>query len=155
MFIFNNAKGFTLSPNFSVDAYISGLTADSLQKMLSNPETKSVAAGIPKFSYDYSISLNDALSEMGMPTAFTEGADFSNMSEEFGDLLYISNVLHKTHIEVFESGTKAAAVTAVEETLESEAEINETVILDRPFVYMIVDTDTHLPVFMGAVKSVE
>ena len=147
--------GILPNEGISVDEYISGLTADSLQKMLSNPERKSVAAGIPKFSYDYSITLNDALSEMGMPTAFTDKADFSNMSEEFGDLLYISNVLHKTHIEVFESGTKAAAVTAVEVELESEAEINETVILDRPFVYMIVDMETHLPVFMGAVKSIQ
>ena len=56
-----------------------------------------------------------------------------------------------THIEVDTEGTKAAAVTAVSMSDECEAVLPEVkyVILDRPFLYMIVDTETNLPVFMG------
>ena len=151
-----------LLPNegVSVDDYVSGLTADSLHQTLANPERIETHTAIPKFSYDYEITLNDTLSDMGMPTAFDEVlADFSDMAAlPDGRNLYIGRVLHKTHIEMTEAGTRAAAVTAVE-TCAAEAIMEppqyKTVYLDRPFVYMIVDTESYLPVFMGTVKSIE
>ena len=69
----------------------------------------------------------------------------------------ISDVLHKTVIDLDESGTKAAAVTAV--IMAGTAAPGEhqptyiTIRLDRPFVYMIVDTETGTPVFPGAMES--
>ena len=114
---------------------------------------------LPCFTYSYDLTLNDALIEMGMPTAFTEGAaDFSPMVTDPDVKLFISNVIHKTYIELDENGTKAAAVTAVEMTCESCAEPEQReikeVILDRPFVYAIIDTNTGMPIFMGTVNSV-
>ncbi len=139
----------------SLDDYISGMTAETLHKTLSEPVSIKTHTGLPKFSYDYDIQLNSALGQMGMPSAFDgELADFSRMSSLDS---YIGNVLHKTHIEVTEEGTRAAAVTMVEmecgDTLEPEE--TRTVELNRPFVYMIVDLDTSLPIFMGTVKSLE
>ena len=93
---------------------------------------------------------------MGMQSAFSpELADFSRMSDM---PLVISTVLHnKTHIELTETGTRAAAATIIEmeagESL-SEPEPYKTVYLDRPFVYMIVDTENCLPVFMGTVQNI-
>ena len=151
-----------LLPNegVSVDDYVSGLTADSLHQTLANPERIETHTAIPKFSYDYDILLNDTLQDMGMQTAFEPHyADFSDMAAlPDGRNLYIGRVLHKTHIEMTEAGTKAAAVTAVEVCAESAIEVPpqyKTVYLDRPFVYMIVDTENYLPVFMGTVKSIE
>ena len=85
-------------------------------------------------------------------------ADFSNMAKTDSGTLFISRVLHKTHIDVDTEGTKAAAVTAVEMADEAAAEEPEEpkyVILDRPFVYMIIDMHTLLPVFFGVLNSVE
>ena len=68
--------------------------------------------------------------------------------------LFISNVFHKTHIEVDEEGTKAAAATAVTMDVSGAipADDNQKYInLDRPFAYAIMDTQTGLPVFMGTV----
>ena len=71
--------------------------------------------------------------------------------------MYISDVIHKTHIKVGEKGTKAAAVTAV--IVEGNSvkpivpEIKE-VHLNRPFVYVIIDEKTEAPIFIGAVKDV-
>ncbi|MBR1554845.1 MAG: hypothetical protein IJ644_05550 [Oscillospiraceae bacterium] len=149
-----------LLPNedVSVDAYISGLTADSLQETLSHPTEIVTYAKLPKFSYDYDITLNEALMSMGMNEAFdSQSADFSRMAEisDINGNLSIGSVVHKTHIEVAEEGTRAAAVTAVELCGNALIEDYRTVTLDRPFVYMIVDMDTHLPVFMGAVKSIQ
>ncbi len=137
----------------TAEEYLSGLTAESLQNMLANPESKSLLTMMPKFSYDYEIKLNSALAEMGMEEAFTFDADFTNMSENLGDKLYISEVLHKTHIDVTPEGTSAAAVTSVQITIESVRIFEKNIILDRPFIYMIVDRETCLPVFMGILNK--
>jgi serpin B len=72
--------------------------------------------------------------------------------------LAISAVLQKTFIDVNEAGTKAAAVTAIGEAgstaTPDEPEVRE-VILDRPFVYFIIDNMTLTPLFAGVLTQVE
>ena len=70
----------------------------------------------------------------------------------------VGQVIHKTFIEVDTFGTKAAAVTLVdmkEETASTELENTKKVILDRPFVYMIIDTETDLPIFIGTMTEID
>ena len=145
-----------LLPNeeISLSEYIDSLTPESLYNTLSNPQDINVEAGLPKFSYDYGVGLNDTLSKMGMPDAFTRDADFSKMAETDTGYLYINRVLHKTHIDVFEKGTKAGAATAIEMVDTAMPMIEKTVILNRPFVYCIVDTKTSLPIFIGTLTSI-
>lgn len=158
-FIKNYADGkyqfVALLPNEDMDfsEYTASLTGDKIRALLSSVSYTPVEAGLPKFEYEYEISLPEILADMGMGLAFTEGADFSRISEM---PVCISDVLHKTFISVSEERTKAAAVTAVT-TVPTSAQINPTppkeVILDRPFVYMIVDGETKLPIFIGAVTN--
>ena len=82
-----------------------------------------------------------------------ENANFSHVAPS---QIFISQIIQKTHIELDREGTKAAAVTAVvlcEACIEEPIQVKE-VRLDRPFVYMIVDTATETPVFIGSVNSV-
>lgn len=148
--------GILPAEGVSAEDYVQELTPDCLQGMLAGRITAEVEVGIPEFSSDYSVVLNDTLREMGMPTAFTGDADFTNMADEGNDL-YIGKFLHKTHIEVDPKGTKAAAVTMVQVDSECCVEEDHTryVILNRPFVYMIVDTETDLPVFIGVMNKME
>ncbi len=133
--------------------YIAGLTPESLNKLLSSKQYEEVECSLPKFSYDYDNELKNELVSMGMKKAFGYGiADFSKMTEEG---IYIDKVLHKTHIELTESGTKAAAVTAV--IMNDECEVfppEKSITFDRPFVYCIVDTETSLPVFIGTLTNI-
>ena len=80
-------------------------------------------------------------------------ADFSGIASlDSYHTLYISKVLHKTFISVGERGTRAGATTAVVMnycTSEGPVEELKTVVLDRPFVYMIIDCETMLPIFIG------
>ena len=92
---------------------------------------------------------------MGMTDAFDPAlANFSGMGTAGGNL-YLSDVLHKTYIEVSATGTRAAAVTAITVKCTSLAPPDDTVsvVLDRPFFYMIVDTSTGMPLFMGTLTS--
>lgn len=143
-----------LLPNegITITEYLDRLTPESLHETLANPERTSVITGLPKFSCDYGNSLNETLAAMGMPGAFEPSADFSNMADTETGFLYIGDVLHKTHIDVDENGTRAGAATVV--MMEDGcAPIGHEVVLDRPFVYCIVDTETSLPVFMGTMLS--
>lgn len=137
----------------TVTEYLDGLTPESLHETLANPEATSVRTGLPKFSCDYGKSLNQTLAAMGMPGAFKPTADFSNMADTATGLLYISDVLHKTHIDVDENGTRAGAATVVMMADLACPSREKEVILDRPFVYCIVDTETSLPVFIGTMMS--
>ena len=151
--------------NVDFNEYIAGLDSDKLLSGLKNyedPDNYDLYVMIPKFSYDYGTLLNDQLKKLGMEKAFDPyAADFSKMNDltvEGADPLYISKVIHKTRIEVTESGTKAAAVTAVMQNagcgIPPEPKKEIYIYLNRPFVYMIVD-DNNVPVFIGAATSLE
>lgn len=146
-------------PDGDVFDYVASLTGDELGQILSgkkNDYTRNARAYLPKFEYDYDLSLHDALESMGLKKAFScSGADFSGIGDCENNI-YIGDVIHKTHIEVMQSGTRAAAVTAVIlETYEAAPKKTVDVRLDRPFVYFIIDTNTNLPLFMGVVTETE
>lgn len=144
----------------AIEDFVNEMTAEDYMTFYKSHTTEyDVITELPCFTYSYDVTMNDALIDMGMPTPFSEGrADFSLMVTDPEVELYINRVMHKTYIELDENGTKAAAVTAVEMNCEScaEPELREVkeVILDRPFVYAIVDVETGLPVFIGTVNSV-
>ena len=147
-----------LLPNEGIDIYeyIAGLTGEELLDTLSTPQLGMVMATLPKFSYEYELTMNDVLKELGMPSAFSgDTADFSKMAHSSRDNIYIGDVLHKTFISVDELGTKAGAVTKVQMNDESAPMSEWVVTLNRPFVYMIIDNKTNLPVFIGTVMDVQ
>ena len=135
--------------NVSISDFVGSLNGDKLFKMLQNTETANVVAKIPKFEYEYSAELSEALKALGMPTAFSDSADFSGIS---GDKLLISDVLHKTKISVTEEGTRAVAATGV--VMSAAPDGDKQVILNRPFMYMILDNETMLPLFAGIYTGV-
>ena len=100
---------------------------------------------LPRFELEYEVKLNDALAALGMGIAFGMGADFSGM----GTQLFISEVRHKTIIEVNEEGTEAAAVTAV----VGVKSLPPAFRVDRPFFFAIHDDRTQTMLFMGIVTE--
>ena len=148
--------GLLPKQGMSMSDYLATLTGERFLSLLDDRKG-AVDAGLPKFKFDWTDSLVGTLQTLGMKKAFTAGSDLSGLGYyDDGMPLYISNVIHKTHIEVEESGTKAAAVTAVivnKATAVAPGYV-KTVILDRPFVYAIVDTETNLPVFIGCITDI-
>lgn len=148
-----------LLPNEEVelDEYIASLDGGALYDLLNNPQEMTVQTAIPKFETAYSAELNDVLAEMGMPDAFNpDRADFSRMGDTKTDMLYISRVLHKTFLSVTPRGTRAGAASLVEmEFGGSPPAATKQVILDRPFVYMILDRQTGVPLFLGVLRDTE
>lgn len=137
----------------SIDSYIASLTGRDFLKALGSRKSEKVNTQMPKFKCEYSNSLVDTLKKMGMSTAFDgDRANFSSMATLKNENIYISDVIHKTFIEVAEKGTRAGAATAVivGESAAMPVEQPKEVRLTRPFVYAIIDTRTNLPLFIGA-----
>ncbi len=142
----------------SVSDYIASLSGEILRETLTNPTYVTVNAGIPKFEFEFDTELSAVLSSMGMSDAFDEyNADFLGLGTSTGGNIFISSVLHKTYISVGEKGTKAGAATVVvmEDCMAMEPIDHKTVILDRPFVFMLIDTETMLPFFIGSVMDIK
>ena len=143
----------------TVSQYVDSLTGEHLRELLNNPQDLTVFASIPKFETEYDIEMSEVLQEMGMTDAFDwQVADFSRLGtyNVDGMNICINRVLHKTFISVSEQGTRAGAATAVEMVAEGAMEIVEfkEVVLDRPFVYMLIDCETNLPFFIGTMMNV-
>lgn len=147
-----------LLPNegVSVQDYLATLTGEELADMLANHNYTAVTAAIPKFETEYDVEMSDVLKKMGMTDAFDMNeADFTRLGESDAGNIFINRVIHKTFISVGEKGTKAGAATVVEMTDGAMAVEPKTVILDRPFVYMIIDCENNIPFFIGTFMNVE
>ena len=147
-----------LLPNEGVrlNEFLEGLDGATLHALLAEPQEMDVRVELPKFESACNLQLNDVLKTMGMELPFDEkNADFSGLATSADGNICIDRVLHKTYISVDESGTKAAAATVTEIRAESIEISEKNVTLDRPFVYMIVDTKTNLPLFIGTMQDPE
>jgi len=125
------------------------LTLENISTWQENLQEQEVRLYFPKFKMETKYSLGDSLAKMGMPTAFTELADFSGMTGK--KELMIDEVIHQAFVEVDEKGTEAAAVTAVI-MIEMVAPIEPPVPVfraDRPFIFLIQEKETGAILFMG------
>ena len=112
-----------------------------------------VQLAVPKFRSTFKLNLNSILSEMGMPMAFSDNADFSGMTGKRD--LYISEVIHQAFINVDEKGTEAAAATAGIMKITSAPNPAELKIFvaDHPFIFCIKDNSSGTILFMGKVMD--
>jgi serine protease inhibitor len=127
---------------------------DNIAGMISQKANSNVELAMPKFEAHYEDSLLNELTQLGMEIAFDPNrADFSQMNEQHTKDLYISEVVHKTFIRVDEKGTEAAAVTSVVEEKSCMPISNKQLILDRPFLYGIMNLKTGMPLFVGIMEN--
>lgn len=136
------------------EAYINTLDGRRFQSLLTEASQESVRVVLPRFEAEFAVEMQDVLAAMGMEDAFDpDRADFSGMGESGEEGICISRVIHKTHINVDELGTKAGAATAVEMSRGIAPLPMRDVCLDRPFVYAIVENGTNIPIFIGILND--
>lgn len=131
--------------------WLNNLEGNSLSQLINNREDAIfLSFAMPKFSAEWKGNLEDTLPLLGLEDAFLPGtADFSNLGDS-PEGYYISQVVHAAKIEVNEKGTEAAAATVVAPASGAAApQEGITLILDRPFLYGIVDLYTGVPLFLG------
>jgi len=130
-----------------------GMVAAQLPSVLAAldaaPQDGTGGVAIPKFAVDHSLSLKQTLSALGMPTAFTDQADFGGISSAVA--LRLADVVHEADIRVDEKGTVAAAATASE--FVPVAGVLQAFVADRPFFFLLHDRPTGVVLFAGQVTD--
>ncbi|MGH2388250.1 MAG: serpin family protein [Chloroflexota bacterium] len=141
---------FLPAASTSLSAFLAGLNAHSWATMLKGLSSRHGTIMMPRFSVNYTASLNDALGSLGMGVAFDRNqADFSAMAR--GRQLFISDVRHAAVMKVDEKGTIAAAVTSIGVGTTAIMEPQFTMTVNRPFFCAIRDETTGTILFLGTV----
>ncbi|MBC1219981.1 serpin family protein [Nostoc sp. UCD121] len=140
---------FLPKQNSNLKAFYQNLNIENWEKWMTQFNKQKGFIRLPRFKTEYDITLNDALKNLGMEEAFSNKANFSGMGKNFA----ISQVKHKTFVEVNEEGTEAAAATSVGIVATSLRDEPEPfrMIVDRPFFCAIRDNQTGNVLFMGSI----
>ncbi|HEX8705035.1 MAG TPA: serpin family protein [Myxococcaceae bacterium] len=124
-----------------LEARLSAPFLDTLRLELKSEER---ILKFPKFQVDAEFSLKQSLQALGMVDAFTDSADFTGITTE--ERLLLTAAQHKAFVAVDEKGTEAAAATGVVAGDESAPPL---LVVDRPFLFLIEDTETKAVLFLG------
>ncbi len=130
-----------------VASLVESLDAARWAQIIGGLEVTGANVVMPKFTLEYELEMKDVLTALGMGIAFTDAADFSKMTPR---QVYISEVKHKTFVDVNEEGTEAAAVTSVE---MGEVSLPPTLTVDRPFLFAIRERFSGTILFIGRIMD--
>lgn len=142
---------FLPKSDYDLPSLYTQLTNENWNAWINRFSENEIRLMMPKFESEYGIELKDILIAMGMPTAFTGGADFTNLFAPGG--IFIGSVLHKTAIKVNEEGTEAAAVTVITFERTSTGDEVPVMQINRPFFYVIRENSTDTVLFIGQIVN--
>lgn len=136
---------------FSTSNILSAMTPETLNSTIESLSTQKVEVYMPRFKAECDFDLVPTLKSLGMKLAFTDLANFSGISDQS---LMISDVKHKTYVEVTEKGTTAAAVTSIGFVTTSMP--NYPIFnANKPFLFFIRENGSKVILFAGKIATVE
>lgn len=152
-----NLEFVAIMPNDGIDSYIENFSNEEFRNLLSTKDkykNEDVSLKLPRFKYNYDFNnLKDILIKMGIKSIFDSSADLSKMTENNSKDLYISSINHKSYIEVNEQGTKASAATSASIDKMALENVPIDIEFDRPFIYIIKQSNSDDILFFGAVYT--
>lgn len=152
-----NLDFVAIMPNDGIDSYIENFNSEEFRNLLSTKDkykNDNVSLKLPRFKYNYDFNnLKDILIKMGIKSIFDSSADLSKMTENNSKDLYISSINHKSYIEVNEQGTKASAATSASIDKMALENVPIDIEFDRPFIYIIKQSNSDDILFFGAVYT--
>ncbi len=153
----NNLEFIGILPNVDIKTYLSNITDKTFADIDNNSkdlEGTRLQVALPRFAYDYNYKeIKEGLKDLGIEDVFiSDKADLTKMLKNNG---YVSEIIHKTHIDLNEKGTKAAAITAIAVKSAGMAEVEDSeaikIEFNKPFAYIIRDKKTKEMLFFGVV----
>lgn len=134
----------------NLNNFVQTLDVDKWNNWMKQYEETEGTLLLPRFKMEYEKGLIPLLTQLGMGVAFQDSADLTGI----GIGLKISEVKHKTYVDVNEEGTEAAAVTSIGVSVTSVSfEKTFYMEVNRPFFFVIRDNQTQEVLFMGTIQS--
>ena len=129
--------------------YLEQMDGASLRSLLHGENYDAVYTAMPKFKQNFESDLMSVFPRVGLTNLKNLGG--------IAPGAFVSDAIHKAVIDVNEDGVSAAAVTAIvvsKTAVPTQPKRVATVTADRPYIYMIVDRNTNLPLFIGVNESI-
>ncbi|MGM0591480.1 MAG: serpin family protein [Halobacteriota archaeon] len=146
-----------LPPDGAFERVEGDLNASRLGELLDHLDVRDGSITLPKFTFRSSLSLKNALSQLGMSNAFEPTADFGAMVDraQTSEPLWLFDVVHEGYVAVDEKGTEAVAATGAVGGASSAGPPPFEMVVDRPFLFLIRDRETGTVLFLGRVVDAE
>ncbi len=135
--------------------FLEQLTFGSFSSLISSLRQQKGTIELPRFTMEYSATLNSVLIKLGMGDAFGSSANFRNINKTRP--LQISEVRHASFLKVDEEGTEAAAATSVgiRAAAVMVAPPPFHMVVDHPFFIAIRDERDGQVLFTGFIANPE
>ena len=135
-----------------INSFVNNLDISTWNKFMEQYQETEGTVLLPRFKLEYEKALIPSLTQLGMGSAFQDGANFSGIAQN----AFINEVKHKTYLDVNEEGTEAAAVTSVGIGITSVGGSEEKEFymeVNRPFFIAIRDNQTQEILFTGIIQK--
>uniref|UniRef100_A0A1B6DSP6 Serpin domain-containing protein n=1 Tax=Clastoptera arizonana TaxID=38151 RepID=A0A1B6DSP6_9HEMI len=138
---------FIVIPNNDIRDLIANLTINDLNQFVDSTKITSVIFFVPKMKLESTIHMRKPFEDLGITSLFSPDiANLSNIAEN----VFVNEIVHKIDIEITESGTTAAAATAISIYKDGSTPV---VKVDKPFIFFIRHNETEVILFWGTVKK--
>ncbi len=139
---------------YNLKSVVEYLNYERLADLIDKGKEEVVLATVPKFECDYAGELSDVLKAMGVTSVFSSSnADLQGMGEA-DENLYLDDIYSKTYFSVSEQGTSAGTAASISNTNDTATTVHE-ITLDEPFIFMVVDCTSYLPIMLGVLNTLE
>jgi len=128
----------------ALDDVVNYLDNRAWNNILNNFYEAEIHVRFPRFKQECEFSLVEPIDNLGMHRIFKPGGNLNGIADD--PRLFVSEIKHKTFVEVNEEGTEAAAVTSIEIRKTS---MPPSFIANRPFIYLIKEKSTGAILFIG------
>jgi serine protease inhibitor len=139
----------------AITAAHGALSPSAMSGWLGELRDAHVRVVLPRFRIELETDLKAPLTALGMRVAFDpQRADFSGMLPRpylARHNAFISRAWQKSFVEVNEEGTEAAAATGITMSVTSAPAQTIEFVVDRPFLVVLRDERSGVPLFMGQV----
>ncbi|CAG0883366.1 unnamed protein product [Cyprideis torosa] len=126
-----------------------GLTQGNFNDMIAKMEAKTVLLTMPILESEYNLDLRPILAGMGVCSLFIpDQAELTRIAVNESSL-YVSDMIHQANIIVNEEGSEASAATVTSTSRFKAKDFR----VNRPFLYMIRDNESGIPLFIGRVVN--
>ena len=147
----NPLKALFIMPDGDFDAYVKSFDSAEYSRLLDSIDvTERQAAVIPAFRTEAQTNdLSDVLGKIGLYTLFTKDSDFRGMAYSEG--LTLDRFCDITP-EVSVSNQGVATAKATDDAAAS-AKTDGAWIFDKPFIFMLVDNETDIPIYISTIEQ--
>lgn len=146
------SRFIALLPNDNTTPYelAKSLDYESFSKIMDTMSVfKTCKASLPQFSVSDTVSFKKALNKNNVDIMFTPEANFSNIS--YGAKGTVSDVRQNFELEFTQGGV---CTTKVSSSNSTKKEPDKEVKLSKPFIFIIADNESNIPIFMGIICNI-